>query len=101
TSPPPRRTPFPSPTLFRSHWTSSAVSLVGLLLFAITGLTLNHAADIEGQPIIAERSAQLPPPLVRAVASGPPEGRARLPRPVARSEEHTSELQSRENLVCR
>jgi len=65
------------------HWMSSAVSLVGLLLFAITGLTLNHAADIEGQPIIAERSAQLPPPLVRAVASGPPEGRARLPRPVA------------------
>src|SRR5690606_41764590 len=30
----------------------------------------------------------------------PDDGRGRLP-PVGRSEEHTSELQSRENLVCR
>ncbi len=65
------------------HWMSSAVSLVGLLLFAITGFTLNHAADIEGEPVVAERSAQLPAPLLHAVASGPLEGKARLPRPVA------------------
>lgn len=28
------------------HWISSAVCLFGMLLFAITGITLNHAADI-------------------------------------------------------
>ncbi len=65
------------------HWMSSAVSLIGLLLFAITGFTLNHAADIEGQPVVAERSVQLPPPLLREIAAGPAEGKARLPRPVA------------------
>src|SRR5690606_17618828 len=65
------------------HWMSSAVSLFGLLLFAITGFTLNHAADLEGEPVVAERSAQLPALLLHAVASGPLEGKARLPRPVA------------------
>ena len=29
------------------HWISSAVSLLGLLFFAITGLTLNHASSLE------------------------------------------------------
>lgn len=31
------------------HWISSAVCLVGMLLFAITGITLNHAAAIESK----------------------------------------------------
>jgi hypothetical protein len=65
------------------HWMSSAVSLIGLLLFAITGFTLNHAADIEGQPVVAERSGQLPPALLREIASGPAEGKGRLPDSVA------------------
>ncbi|MHA6719681.1 PepSY-associated TM helix domain-containing protein [Sphingomonas sp. RS6] len=50
------------------HWMSSAISLIGLLLFAITGFTLNHAADIEGSPTSIERAAQLPAslqPMVR------------------------------------
>ena len=34
------------------HWMSSAISLIGLVLFAVTGFTLNHAADIEGTPTI-------------------------------------------------
>ena len=36
------------------HWMSSAVSLIGLLLFAVTGFTLNHAADIEATPVVTE-----------------------------------------------
>ena len=28
------------------HWMSSAISLIGLFLFAITGFTLNHATEI-------------------------------------------------------
>lgn len=49
------------------HWMSSAISLIGLLLFALTGFTLNHAADIEGSPQSVERKAQLPAPLLTQV----------------------------------
>ncbi|RYD92831.1 MAG: hypothetical protein EOP61_24785, partial [Sphingomonadales bacterium] len=41
------------------HWMSSAISLIGLLLFAITGFTLNHASEIEASPRSVEASAQL------------------------------------------
>jgi len=37
-------------TVRQWHWISSAVCLVGMLLFAFTGITLNHAADIEASP---------------------------------------------------
>lgn len=50
------------------HWVSSAISLIGLLLFAITGITLNHAAEIEASPVVAERSTTLPPELRTLVA---------------------------------
>lgn len=71
------------------HWMSSAVSLIGLLLFAITGFTLNHAADIEGRPVVAERTVQLPAALLREIAAGPTEGKARLPHPVVAWVERT------------
>ncbi|MBU2328652.1 MAG: PepSY-associated TM helix domain-containing protein, partial [Alphaproteobacteria bacterium] len=29
------------------HWMSSAICLVGMILFAVTGITLNHAGSIE------------------------------------------------------
>ena len=66
------------------HWMSSAVSLIGLLLFAITGFTLNHAADIEGSPVVAQKSAQMPPALLtRLKASVPEAEKALLPSDVA------------------
>jgi hypothetical protein len=66
------------------HWMSSAISLVGLLLFTITGITLNHAAEIEGAPVIVERSAQLPADLLpQLTAASGAEDRAPLPAPVA------------------
>src|SRR3546814_5708956 len=40
------------------HWMSSAISLIGLLLLAITGLTLNHAADIEASQVGARSEEQ-------------------------------------------
>lgn len=65
------------------HWMSSALSLVGLLLFAVTGFTLNHAADIEAAPVSTEQKAQLPPALMRAMQGAPDSGNAPLPAPVA------------------
>ena len=67
------------------HWMSSAISLVGLLLFAVTGFTLNHAAEIEASPTTVEKAAQLPPALLRAVApDSAPDTKKPLPAPVAR-----------------
>lgn len=62
------------------HWMSSAISLIGLLLFAITGFTLNHAADIEGTPVVTQKTAQLPPPLLRQLGAAAPAG-AKTPLP--------------------
>ena len=63
---------------------SSAVSLIGLLLFAITGFTLNHAADIEGTPVVTEKSVQMPPALLaRLKATTPDAEKAPLPPTVA------------------
>ncbi len=66
------------------HWVSSAVCLIGLLLFTITGITLNHAAEIEAKPVIEERTGELPANLLSTIApkEGEPE-RAPLPAPVA------------------
>jgi len=65
------------------HWMSSAVSLIGLLLFAITGFTLNHAADIEGTPVVVEKTAQMPPAILGKLGDGPVDGTGVLPPPVA------------------
>lgn len=65
------------------HWMSSAISLIGLLLFAITGFTLNHAADIEASPTTAEHKATLPAPLLRQIAAKDGEADAKRPLPPA------------------
>ena len=57
--------------IYTWHWMSSAISLVGLVLFAVTGFTLNHAADIEAQPVVREHVAELPAPLRPLIAPEP------------------------------
>jgi hypothetical protein len=54
-------------TLHQWHWISSALCLIGMLLFAFTGITLNHAADIGAQPQVTQRQVQLPPELLAAL----------------------------------
>jgi hypothetical protein len=46
------------------HWVSAAVSLAGMMLFAVTGLTLNHAASIGASPQVTRAEATLPPALI-------------------------------------
>lgn len=66
------------------HWISSAISLIGLLLFALTGITLNHAADVEAAPVIVDLQADLPDDLRRLVApDGKPDGKKALPPALA------------------
>ncbi|HET7793138.1 MAG TPA: PepSY-associated TM helix domain-containing protein [Rhizobacter sp.] len=55
-------------TLHQWHWISSALSLVGLLLFTVTGFTLNHATQIESKPQVSTRQAQMPSELLPQIA---------------------------------
>ena len=66
------------------HWMSAAVSLVGMLLFAITGITLNHAASIGATPVVTDKAGTLPPPL-RRLLTRPAAADAPLPAPVAQA----------------
>ncbi|MDT7836654.1 PepSY-associated TM helix domain-containing protein [Aquabacterium sp. OR-4] len=63
----PRRPRWHLGSLHRWHWISSAVALAGMLLFAITGFTLNHAADIEARPVLRQWQARLPAELLAQV----------------------------------
>ena len=65
-------------TLHQWHWISSALCLVGMLLFSVTGITLNHAAKIEGNPRVENRTAQLPTRLLGTLGDRA-QGNAALP----------------------
>jgi hypothetical protein len=47
-------------TLHQWHWISSALCLVGMMLFSITGITLNNAARIEASPVVTTVRDSLP-----------------------------------------
>ncbi|EJN06169.1 PepSY-associated TM helix domain-containing protein [Herbaspirillum sp. YR522] len=53
--------------LHRWHWISSGICLVAMLAFACTGLTLNHAAQIEAHPRIERHAGHLPASLLDAL----------------------------------
>ncbi len=55
--------------LHQWHWISSALCLLGMLLFSITGITLNHASQIEAKPAITRKQGQLPAPLAAQLRS--------------------------------
>jgi hypothetical protein len=69
-------------TLHQWHWISSAVCLVGMLLFAATGITLNHAAKIEAKPQVANQVVQLPTALLAGLGERK-DGNAPLPATVS------------------
>lgn len=66
------------------HWISAAVSMIGLLLFAVTGVTLNHAAQIPAEAVVREQTAVLPAPLLARLAEFPQETTNPAPDAVAR-----------------
>ncbi|MDM0016553.1 PepSY-associated TM helix domain-containing protein [Variovorax saccharolyticus] len=71
-------------TLHEWHWVSSALCLIGLLLFGVTGFTLNHAASIEAKPKVTSRTASVDDALRAALqkqvaAAKAQKGKAELP----------------------
>ncbi|MBO9580087.1 MAG: PepSY-associated TM helix domain-containing protein [Sphingobium sp.] len=65
------------------HWISAAVSLIGMMLFAITGFTLNHAASIGATPKVTQNEATLAAPLLAQLEATPAARDAPLPDAVA------------------
>src|SRR5690606_41575127 len=89
---PPRSTLFPYTTLFRSYYESLVPG--GPVILASSGATSAVGiVDLQPGEWVIAGSAMAQPPSPFTVTG---EMLADLPR----SEEHTSELQSRENLVC-
>ena len=66
------------------HWISAAISLIGMLLFAVTGITLNHAETIAAEPHVVAREATLPASLLKLLNK---ETRSDTPLPGPVSEE--------------
>ncbi len=60
------------------HWISGAVSLVSMLLFAVTGITLNHSAAIEAKPRVTTREGMLAAPMIEVLSGEPRTGRTEL-----------------------
>jgi uncharacterized protein len=50
--------------LHQWHWISSALCLLAMFLFSITGITLNHATQIEAKPTVTRQKATVPAPVV-------------------------------------
>ncbi|XPG47063.1 PepSY-associated TM helix domain-containing protein [Variovorax sp. KK3] len=77
-------------TLHEWHWVSSALCLVGMLLFSITGITLNHASQIEARPTVTRKNAEVDAGLRGRLAEQQPgivkasKGKAELPAELQR-----------------
>ncbi len=66
------------------HWVTGAATLIAMLGFSITGITLNHAGQIESTPVVVETAAVMPPEILVQLGEAPAEGEtAILPKPVA------------------
>jgi len=61
------------------HWISAAICMVGMLMFAITGITLNHAADIDAVPQLTNIEKTVPDDQLASLDSLE-EGPVMLPR---------------------
>jgi uncharacterized protein len=71
-------------TLHEWHWVSSAICLIGMVLFSVTGFTLNHAASIEAKPKVSSLTDTVDAALRGRLAQSLPsakanKGKAELP----------------------
>lgn len=64
------------------HWVSAALCLAALLLFSLTGITLNHSAAISATPDVSRHVEALPLPVRELLSDAGNEGP--LPRELAR-----------------
>src|SRR3712207_8801132 len=89
---PPRSTLFPYTTLFRS------APAAGVPLLELDGVSFAYP---DGTPVLHELSLTVPAGARVALVGPSGAGKSTVLALIERSEEHTSELQSRQYLVCR
>jgi len=65
------------------HWVSAAICLVAMLMFSLTGITLNHSAQIGAKPEVTTREARLPAALLAQLSREPASDESSLPSAVA------------------
>lgn len=65
--------------LYQWHWISSGLCLIGMILFAVTGITLNHASQIEAAPGVVMRTGQLPQIMVANLKTHPASSKQPVP----------------------
>ena len=69
--------------LHRWHWISASVSLTAMLMFSITGITLNHSGQIGAKPRVTTLTAQLPTPLLARLSRATNLAKAPLPTAIS------------------
>lgn len=69
--------------LHQWHWVSAAICLISMLLFSLTGITLNHASQIPAKPTVTTREAKLPAPLLARLKNEADGDRKPLPPAVS------------------
>ncbi len=67
-------------TMHLWHWISAAVCFAALILFTITGITLNHASAFSAVPEVKTYEAKLPQPVLVSLAAA--DGKPALPEPL-------------------
>ncbi|MGB0133668.1 PepSY-associated TM helix domain-containing protein [Dokdonella sp.] len=75
----PKRRSYWLKTLHEWHWISSALCLVGVLLFSVTGITLNHSSQIEAKPVVVTLKAILPADQIATMSAIPDDANIPLP----------------------
>lgn len=69
------------------HWVSSAICLASMLLFTVTGVTLNNASSIPAKPVTTELQYTLPAKYLAQLTPSPDEPAQEenkpLPKPIA------------------
>ena len=68
--------------LYQWHWISSGICLIGMIIFALTGITLNHASQIESRPTIVTRDGQLPAEIIAILKTRAASAKDALPEEV-------------------
>jgi hypothetical protein len=67
-------------TMHLWHWISAAVCFAALILFTVTGITLNHAAAFSAAPEVKSHEARLPQAELAQLTGA--DAQASLPRPL-------------------
>jgi hypothetical protein len=65
------------------HWISGAISLISMLLFAITGITLNHSSAFESKAATTTAEGTLSQSALSGLTGEPKSGRAAVSAPLA------------------